>query len=153
MKTKKLLLISLILLLFPIIYGQVMEYCGDGICNNGEGQSTCAIDCRCVKEIIYTEDILIKEQTFKNEVRIPFFKRESFELLLNQTCERDANLDGLLCDPNEDFVSCPTDCEPPSLDSFLCIRGKCSWREGWFVRVLLLLIAGSGIFLFMRRRK
>jgi len=80
-------------------------------------------------------------QPIKTDVNIPYFVSET---PLEQTCGYDGNQDGLACDPNEDWISCPEDCTAPSLDSLLCLSGAdCVWREAWFMKILfgILLIA------------
>ena len=60
------------------------------------------------------------------------------------TCGIDIDDDGILCDSNEDWLSCPDDCSAPNLDNLLCLEpDKCLWKEAWFLKItfgLLLFI-------------
>ena len=73
----------------------------------------------------------------EEEVPVPFFVREE---TFDFTCGIDGNQDGLLCDLNEDWVSCPEDCELPSLDALLCLSSACVWREAWFLKMLFAML-------------
>lgn len=81
----------------------------------------------------------------EKEVPVPFFVREeSYDV----TCGVDADLDGYICDANEDWISCPDDCEFPSLDELLCFGGDaCVWREAWFLKMLFALLLMTTIYL------
>ena len=83
--------------------------------------------------------------TVLKEVPVPFFVREqTFE----QTCGIDADQDGLVCDLNEDWISCPDDCEFPSLDQLLCLgSADCVWSEAWFLKMLFALLLLTTIYL------
>lgn len=79
------------------------------------------------------------------EVPVPFFIREK---TLENTCGYDADQDGLICDPNEDWISCPEDCEFPQLDELLCLGGgECVWREAWFLKMLFGMLLITTIYL------
>jgi hypothetical protein len=74
----------------------------------------------------------------KQETPIPFFLREKTP---DKTCSVDADQDGILCDVNEDWISCPDDCSAPNLDNLLCFKGSgCVWREAWFLKLLFAMM-------------
>ena len=146
--------IAFLLTLFLVsVVSAVEVYCGDGICHTGETETSCPTDCRCETQIVYVENITYTEQVVQRAVSVPFFERPTMNKLLNTTCGYDANSDGILCDPNEDFTSCNEDCATPSLDNIMCIGTECVWQEAWFARTLLLVAGGIGVFLFIRSRR
>lgn len=145
--------ILLSIFLITSVSAATKVYCGDGICHLGETPENCIVDCRCEPQIVYVDKVITEERTVNRQVPVPFFSKPGSTGLLNETCGYDTNQDGIMCDPNEDFISCPKDCERPSFDSVMCVGEKCAWQEAWFARTLLMLVTGVGIFLFIKSRQ
>lgn len=150
-KIKEFIFLVIIFTLFStVVLAQTpVKYCGDGICSEGETEANCEVDCRCVAEVIVIDET--KEELIEREVPVPFFSRGK-AVSLEETCGYDGNLDGYVCDPNEDWLNCPDDCSTPSLDSLLCLGQECLWQEAWFARTLVIVIIGIGAYLFYQSK-
>ena len=60
---------------------------------------------------------------------------------ISESCGVDKDKDGYICDSNEDWISCPEDCEAPDWDSLFCLKPqKCIWTEAWFLKIMFGLL-------------
>jgi hypothetical protein len=149
---KKITIIMLLMAVFLVtpILAQVVQYCGDGLCGSGETEANCEVDCRCVAEVVEITPPPVKQVEVR-ELEVSFFNRGA-AVDIEETCGYDGNLDGFLCDPNEDWISCSEDCSTPSIDSLLCLGPECLWQEAWFARILILALVVVGIFIIRGRK-
>jgi predicted nucleic acid-binding Zn ribbon protein len=132
-----------------------VSYCGDGLCDTSqENNAICPADCPSgggyvepapkedeVDQIICNPGVEYqigetKLITEYKDIEVPLYIREKTSA---ETCGIDADQDGIMCDLNEDFISCSEDCNV-NVAEILCIhRQRCMWTESWFIQVIIII--------------
>lgn len=90
----------------------------------------------CNPGVQYVEREQTKLITSFRNVEIPYNVEET---VAETTCGIDADGDGNLCDLNEDFISCNSDCSI-KVTEILCVdQYRCMLTEAWFLQIILLI--------------